>query len=161
MRYLPDDLYGQIERSMPIACVDFVPVRVDPNGLRHVGLILRDSPHGRVWCHLGGRVQYGETIRNAIRRHAEDTLGALVNLEFNPQPAYVYEWFPGSVAPTDGTVYGDDPRKHAIGLSFVVELIGQAIAKHEALDFAYFPASELPAPIWPGCFDLIDRLRLL
>jgi ADP-ribose pyrophosphatase YjhB (NUDIX family) len=161
MTYLPDELYARIERSMPIACVDFVPVLVRSDGLRQVGLILRESPHGRVWCHLGGRVQFGETIRHAIGRHARETLQVEVLLEANPQPSYVYEWFPSDVAPTDGTVFGDDPRKHAIGLSFVVEVDSNPIAQNEALEFAYFSPGNLPALLWPGCEDLLRKLNLV
>jgi ADP-ribose pyrophosphatase YjhB (NUDIX family) len=161
MTYLPDDLYAQIERSMPIACVDFVPVLVGSDGARPIGLIRRNSPHGPVWCHLGGRVQFGETVRDAIRRHARETLQAEVRIEANPQPSYVYEWFPSQVAPTDGTVFGDDPRKHAIGLSFIVEVDGNPIAQNEALEFAYFSPGDLPVPLWPGCEELLRKLNLV
>lgn len=165
MNYLPDDLYAEIERSMPIACVDFVLVRPTSGGEADVGLILRESPHGRVWCHLGGRIQRGETIRDAIRRHAEDTLGLDIAIDVNPQPDYVYEWFPKDVAPADGTAFGDDPRKHAIGLSFVLaadEIVtdGTAAPRNEALDFQYFPVTQLPTPLWPGCLELFERLGL-
>ena len=99
--YLPPDTYQLIERSMPIACVDFVLVR-EHGGRRALGLILRDSPHGEVWCHLGGRIQRGETIADAIRRHGRETLGIEPYLPLNPQPDYVYEWFPPDIAPGDG-----------------------------------------------------------
>lgn len=144
---------------MPIACVDFVPVRDAPaSGRREFGLILRDSPFGRVWCHLGGRIQRGETIAAAIRRHARESLDADVALPLNPQPDYVYEWFPPEIAPADGTAFGDDPRKHAIGLSFLVQLEGTALPRGEARDFAWF--TELPVPLWPGCLTLFERLGI-
>ncbi|WP_435526810.1 DUF4916 domain-containing protein [Microbacterium aurantiacum] len=159
MTFLPADLYARIEESMPIACVDFVPVR-EVDGRREIGLILRDSPHGRVWCHLGGRIQRGETIAVAIRRHCVDTLGLEPVLPLNPQPAYVYEWFPHSFAPTDGTVFGDDPRKHAIGLSFTIALEGDPLPQEEALDFAFFATDGLPENLWPGCRVLFERMGL-
>lgn len=159
MTFLPDALYQQIEQSMPIACVDFVAVR-NVDGCRQVGLILRDSPHGRVWCHLGGRIERSETIAQAIRRHARETVGLEPVLPLNPQPDDVYEWFPADIAPHDGTVYGDDPRKHAIGLSFVIALEGEARPANEALDFAYFPEEALPSPLWPGCRQLFARLGI-
>lgn len=159
MTFLPADLYARIEESMPIACVDFVPVR-EVAGRREIGLILRDSPHGRVWCHLGGRIQRGETIAVAIRRHSRDTLGLEPVLPRNPQPDYVYEWFPPAVAPTDGTAFGDDPRKHAIGLSFTVALEGDPQPHDEALDFAFFPTDALPGDLWPGCRVLFERMGL-
>lgn len=157
MTFVSADLYATIEQSIPIACVDFVPTREGRHG-QEVGLILRDSPFGRVWCHLGGRILRGETIRQAILRHAEDTLAVGVALPQNPQPDYVYQWFPPDIAPHDGTVHGDDPRKHAIGLSYLVEFDGAPRPREEALDFSYFPPSELPAPLWPGSEELLREL---
>jgi len=157
--YLPQELYERIEASMPIACVDFVPVQDAGDG-RRIGLILRESPHGRVWCHLGGRVQRGETLVQAVQRHAQETLAVSTELPVNAQPAHVYEWFPPDIAPEDGTEHGDDPRKHAIGLSYVVTLVGQPEPQHEALDFAYFAPDALPEPLWPGCRTLLRRLGL-
>lgn len=160
MTFLPAPLYAQIERSMPITCVDFVLVR-DVDGVRKVGLILRESPHGRVWCHLGGRVQRGETIAAAIRRHARETVGIELELPLNPQPHYVYEWFPPDLAPTDGTVFGDDPRKHAIGLSFVVPVTDSMTARDEAIEAKFFSPDALPDDLWPGCRELFTRLGLI
>jgi len=156
--YMPRDLYIQIERSVPITCVDFVPVRRDEHGCE-VGLILRDSPFGQVWCHLGGRVQRGETLADAIRRHTRETLGVEVDLGPDPQPLWVYQWFPDEFRPQTGLVAGHDPRKHAIALSFVVDLTGKRPEpRDEALDFAYYSTENLPDPLWPGCEHLIRRL---
>jgi hypothetical protein len=74
------------------------------------------------------------------------------------QPDYVYQWFPADIAPTDGTAHGDDPRKHAIGLSFVVTVDGVPSPQNEALDFDYFDVAELPEPMWPGSADLLERV---
>lgn len=158
--YLPLSLYEQIEQSVPIVCVDLVPYETDRSG-RSIGLILRESPHGRVWCHLGGRIWRGETTRDALRRHAQDTLCVDLELPTNPQPDYVYEWFPPDVAPRDGTSYGNDPRKHSVGLSYVVKINGRPQPRNEALDFGYFTAAELPEPLWPGTLDLLRRMSVL
>ncbi|MFB9647060.1 NUDIX hydrolase, partial [Microbacterium terregens] len=125
---------------------------------QRVGLILRHSPYGEVWCHLGGRIQRGETIADALRRHARETLQIDIELALEPQPVDVFQWFPAEVAPDDGTPYGDDARKHAIGLSFIVEHEGAPTPQGEALDFAYFSLDELPEPLWPGCGRLLGRL---
>ncbi|MDQ7878357.1 DUF4916 domain-containing protein [Microbacterium sp. QXD-8] len=155
--FLPADLYATIEASIPIACVDFVPIRRSDHGLE-VGLILRESPFGQVWCHLGGRVLHGETLRQAIDRHAVDTLGIPAIVDHDPQPDFVYQWFPPAVAPHDGTAHGKDPRKHAIGLSFLVEIDGEPVPRNEALDFRYVVAGALPDRIWPGSAELIAEL---
>jgi ADP-ribose pyrophosphatase YjhB (NUDIX family) len=158
VHYLPDDLYMQIEQSIPISCVDFVPIRRGEEGTE-VGLILRESPFGQVWCHLGGRVQRGETVGDAIRRHARQTLDVEIDLGPDPQPVWVYQWFPDDLRPQTALVAGRDPRKHAIGLSYVVDLTGEEPRpQDEALDFAYFPIGALPNPLWPGCEDLVCQL---
>jgi len=156
---LPADLYAQIEQSVPLACVDFVPAR-NRAGRSEVGLILRDSPFGRVWCHLGGRILRGETIGSALRRHATDTLGpaVIIDLPGDPQPDYVYQWFPPDIAPADAPVHGDDPRKHAIGLSFVVRMLGEPTPSNEAYDFAFARLDDLPEPLWPGTRGLLKKL---
>ncbi|WIM18687.1 DUF4916 domain-containing protein [Microbacterium sp. zg-B185] len=153
-------MYTEIEHSMPIACVDFVlvPPTRKAGAEQQVGLILRHSPYGEVWCHLGGRIQRGETLADALRRHARETLQIDIVLPLEPQPVDVFQWFPADIAPADGTPYGDDARKHAIGLSFIVEHEGAATPQGEALDFAYFPLDDPPEPLWPGCGRLLRRL---
>ncbi len=157
MTYLPDDVYALVEGSVPLLCVDFVPVRATQRG-QEVGLILRDSPFGAVWCHLGGRVLRGETLVSALRRHASETLDVDINVEVNAQPGHVYEWFPTELAPGDGTEHGEDPRKHSVGLSYVVGLIGEPSPRNEATAFDYFPVADLPQPMWPGSEALLSHL---
>ena len=157
MTYLPDDVYALVEESVPLLCVDFVPVREAARG-REVGLIMRDSPFGAVWCHLGGRVLRGETLVNALRRHARDTLTVDLDIDLNAQPGRVYEWFPADLAPEDGTEHGQDPRKHSVGLSYVVTLVGEPSPRNEAIAFDYFPVDGLPDPMWPGSAGLLQHL---
>ena len=158
MTFLPAEQYALIERAMPIACVDFVPVRLTVDGSVESGLILRESPFGQVWCHLGGRIQRGETVRDALQRHSIDTLGVGLLLEDDPQPRRVHQWFPDDMRPELVISHGTDPRKHAIGLSFVAELDGEPTARNEALDFQFVDAARLPEPMWPGSAKLIELL---
>lgn len=158
--FIPDDLYACIEASIPIVCVDFVLVRRADDRVVQVGLIQRTSPYGLVWCHLGGRVKRGETIAQAIRRHLGDSLhGAHIDIGPDPQPVHTYQWFPSLIAPDDDLVFGSDERKHAIGLSFVIEEAGDPRAGNgEALDFRYFAPDALPETLWPGCRGLFEKL---
>lgn len=157
MSFLPSDLYATVERSVPLACVDFVPVRMTGPSIE-IGLILRESPFGKVWCHLGGRVLRGESITAALQRHSMDSLSTTLHLTDDPQPAWVYQWFPPDLVPDWLKVFGSDPRKHAIGLSFTVMLAGEPEPRNEALDFAFFAVDALPEPLWPGCEGLFERL---
>ena len=146
MGFLPSDVYSQIEASVPIACVDFVLVRDASWGSREYGLILRESPYGQVWCHLGGRVLRGETIAAALQRHAAETVGVRLVLPRDPQPADTYQWFPATDAPTDGTPFGSDERKHSIGMAFLAQFEGQPRARNEAIRFAWYGGDTLPRP---------------
>lgn len=123
-----------------------------------MGLIERDSPFGRVWCHLGGRVLRGESIRSAILRHLRDTLSVGAELPPDPQPLDIFQWFPADITPDDVPWYGEDPRKHAIGLSFLIKIEGEPAPRNEAVRFAYFDPRTLPSPMWPGSAKLIARL---
>lgn len=160
MTFIPDDLYASIEASIPIVCVDFVLVRSEQGRACQVGLIERRSPYGDVWCHLGGRIRLGETIAHALSRHLDDALvGAAVEIGIDPQPDHIYQWFPPSLAPSSDLVHGTDQRKHAIGLSFLIEETGAPqAAQGEALDFRYFPLEKLPTRLWPGCSSLLEKL---
>lgn len=160
MVFIPGDLYATIEASIPIVCTDFILVRREGGAVTQVGLIERESPYGRVWCHLGGRVRLGETIKQAIRRHLDDAVvGARVEMGEDPQPDHIYQWFPPDLAPMPGLVVGTDARKHAIGLSYVLEESGSPLTGHgEALRFQYFPVDGLPDQLWPGCRGLLGKL---
>lgn len=121
-----------------------------------VGLILRDSPWGHRWCHVGGRVLHGESLVEAATRHIEDTLGVPPTTAAQ-EPYFVNQFFP---EPREGM--GLDPRKHAIAACFAAGYDpGGAIAvRGEALDFQWFQPEMLPtrAELWPGTDLMIDRL---
>lgn len=114
-----------------------------------------------MWCHFGGRVQFGETIEAALRRHAsENFTGVLIEIDRNPQPTCVFPWFPDHAAPSDGTAFGRDPRKHAIGLGFVLSCTGEptAIGGGESKTIDFFAKSDLPNGMWPGADKFLAGL---
>jgi ADP-ribose pyrophosphatase YjhB (NUDIX family) len=153
-----------VQRSVPIACVDLVPVRVDSKGKQEVGLISRDYPGEDrvVWCHIGGRIERTETVRDAVKRHLDETLpGATLILPEDPQPQYVMQWFPHPSDPA----FGIDPRKHAVALSFALEVSGadNATPAGEAHAFSWFTKEKVLAmsvDLWPGTLTLLHKLGL-
>lgn len=166
--WLSDETWHAIQSSVPIVCVDLVPVRLDPVGaVSAVGLIRRHLPGTRevVWCVLGGRINYGETLRSAVSRHVESTLsGATFELPADPQPAYVFQWFP-SPRDDEGVAYGIDPRRHSVGLCFVVPMSGEPVVVEggEALELGWFNPTEidrLSDGLWPGTAEVIKALHL-
>lgn len=162
MSFLPKEQYALIEQTIPLVCVDFIPVETQSDAAAtrptRLGLIRRESPFGRVWCHLGGRILRGESVRGALFRHARDTLGTSLDLPADPQPLDVFQWFPPNDTPTDVDAHGEDPRKHAVALSFLVRMTGDPRPRSEALEFQYFSPDGLPGELWPGTETLVGRL---
>src|SRR3954454_11284193 len=102
--WIHESLYSQIQLTIPIVCVDLLPLCVHTS---RIGLILRDSPHqGPIWCLVGGRVQRGETLNFAVKRHLHETLGIDV-LFAEPEmgAALIVEYLPTAVHPAP-----HDPR---------------------------------------------------
>lgn len=156
--YLSQELWETIQDSVPIVCVDLVPVRLDVTGaVTDVGFIRRTAPFrdGLVWCHVGGRVNLGESVAEAMHRHLIETLGPLARspLGPDPQPDHVAQYF-REQRPDAGYACGWDPRKHAVSLTFVVPVPEgvAAVAGGEGVEFRWIPLELLAAmkDTWPG-----------
>lgn len=163
--WLRDETWDAIQSSVPIVCVDLFPVRLDPAGsVAAVGLIRRPMPGSDeiVWCPIGGRINHGESLRAAVLRHLESTIrGGVVDIPADPQPAYVFQWFP-SPRDNEGVAYGVDPRRHSVGLCFVVPVDGEPVVVEggEALEFAWFDFTDIEAvadEVWPGTIQAVRR----
>ena len=99
-----------------------------------------------MWCHLGGRVRRGETIRAALVRHLTSTLEDVqVDFPVDPQPARVVQYFPADVPVDAGLRHGVDPRQHAVALVFAVELSGHpaVVPGGEAMDFRWWTLDQV------------------
>jgi len=136
-----------IQRRFPVVCVDVLPIRFSGrarNSVEAVGLILRETPHqGRRWCLVGGRLLYGESLSNAVRRQIRETLGPRAHpvLKRGQQPLYVAQYSPSGKKP-----FALDPRQHAVGLTYVVEIKGVPQASGEAIRYEWFNLDLLPSP---------------
>jgi ADP-ribose pyrophosphatase YjhB (NUDIX family) len=137
--------WKRAQETMPIPCVDVVPVRLDASGkIEKIGLIFRDTPHqGERWCIVGGRLWRNETLAGAITRQLRETLGPGIGfaLDADPQPDYVSQYFP-----TAREVGGIDPRQHAVTVVYVIPLTGEPVPGGEATDFRWFDPTQLPGP---------------
>jgi colanic acid biosynthesis protein WcaH len=88
---IPEELYYQILRSLPIACVDVVIIS---NG----GALLvkrKDPPAPGQWWVPGGRVIKGETLKETARRKALEEVGLLCHV--------------GPLIETSETIFPDGP----------------------------------------------------
>jgi ADP-ribose pyrophosphatase YjhB (NUDIX family) len=146
--WLAADDWAWVQSTMPIACVDVLPVRLGRDGrsVERIGLIHRDTPHqGRRWCLVGGRLWRNEPFHAAAARQLRETLG--LDLAFEPvapdrQPDHVVQYF--TTDRPDGLL---DPRQHAVTLVFVVPIVGgEATPAGEALEFRWFAPDRLPPP---------------
>jgi ADP-ribose pyrophosphatase YjhB (NUDIX family) len=171
--WIDAETWRRIQAVVPIVGVDVLPIRRGPGSegasgrTEAVGLILRDTPQGsRRWCLIGGRLRYGESVSAAIARPVRETLGRAVRctLPPRPQPLYVAQYAPSDTAPPEFDA--SDPRQHAIGLTYALELVGSAVPSGEAYAFEWFPADRLPAPERFGFHQdrvvaaCIERLRV-
>ncbi len=146
-RRLDPQKWNEIQQSVPIACIDVLPLQLSDGNhgtIERVGLILRETPHqGRRWCLVGGRLCWNESFPEAISREIRDALGDQVRVKLREdiQPDYVAQYF--TVSREGG---GVDPRQHAVGLTFCVPIHGKVNPRGEAVSFAWFYCSQLPAP---------------
>ena len=123
--------------------MDLLPVRLDERGrVSSIGLIVRRVPlRGPAWCLVGGRVRYSETLAEARTRQVATTLGSVIACTtlLGGQPATVAEYAPGG-----SPRFGWDPRKHATGITYLVELEGVPVPQGEVLDLrGFLPGSGL------------------
>lgn len=143
--WLSEDDIEIVRGRMPVVYVDVVPVRIDDSGcLTHVGLLLRMMPDGTISrAIVGGRVLFGELVRDALVRHIEKDLGtlALPQIPVSPAPFTIAEYFP------DPTKTGfHDPRQHAVSLAYVVPIAGLCEPADSSLDISWVTPHEVLAP---------------
>ena len=135
---IPEDLYLQITKSIPILCVDLVFRR------GHETLLIERSipPCKGMWCLIGGRVLYGEQVLEAVKRQALQEAGLEIKVE-----SYI-----GFYDRPDR-----DSAKHSISLTFLVtpKEGGELSSGPEADDIRWFDAETCPAELG---FDHLEML---
>lgn len=137
--FLPEDLYETITKNTPIVCVDIIPIKKTEKW--QAGMIRRatGSQAGKLTI-LGGRIYHSEKIDDAIRRHLKTDL-SIDNFAHSShcseeKPFMVQQYFMKDQA--DINEYGFDPTKHALALTYLVEIDEQTIIpKNEASEFAW------------------------
>lgn len=143
--WLSDDELEAVRGQVPMVYVEGVPVRVDHLGrIEKVGLLLRAQADGIVSrAVVSGRVQFGESVRDALWRHLSKDLGphADAQLPVGVAPFTITEYFPDA-----GQSGFHDPRQHAVALGFVVPCSGECAPAQDALDLAWLSPAETLSP---------------
>ena len=143
---LTDEEYAFVTNAVPIVCIDLIPVR-QQDGQWQVGAIIRatGSQTGKVAL-IGGRVQHGEHLDQAIARHLAEDL-QVTDYSFHPgnevsRPFYVQQY---DHAATSEPPYGFDPSKHSIGLTYLIQLGSEPKPRNEASAFTWIGQADIPA----------------
>ena len=140
----PEDM-DWVRARMPIPYINAVPVHLGTDGLpSRIGLLLRSMADGTLGRELvGGRIKHGETIREALLRHAENDLGSLAmpDLPLTLVPFHIAEYFP-----EPGKSPFVDPRQHAVALCYILPVRGQCAPRHDALSLDWLTPQELTRP---------------
>lgn len=149
--WLDDDELELVRRRVPMVYVEAIPVRVDASGwVEHLGLLLRANDEGVMTrTFVSGRINYGESIREALLRHLEKDLGAMALPQLPPSiaPFTIAEYtpFPWSRL--------TDERQHAVSLVFLVPVSGECDPRQDALEISWLAPEEALDP------DLLDELE--
>lgn len=143
MTYLPQKLYDQIVGSIPIICVDIVPVN-SKNGKKYFGVIERKTgPEAGKLALIGGRVYKDEKIIDAIKRTLVNDLSvdrfSFYKCEVS-HPIVVEQYM--NTDEIEGN-YLYDSTKHAISLIYAINIDQAKIKpKNEASDFLWINGVE-------------------
>ncbi len=79
-RWIPDELFQQIQRNIPVACVDLLVLRKHAGTVETLLIKRKIYPEQGKWCLIGGRILKNEYTKDAIRRQAQEELGLSVKI---------------------------------------------------------------------------------
>ena len=129
------ELYKQIRASMPLASVDILAV--------HKGRLLlmrRVNEPGRgVWFVPGGRIRYGETLKEAMLRELEEETG-LTPVGFEAKGSMCHFW----------------SDAHYVTTFFRVDVTGDVVRMDDEHN-EYMWVSELPDGVHPLVREMAER----
>lgn len=140
-KWIPEDLFNTIQKTMPIVCVDLLILKKNKNNEIETLLIKRKIyPEIGKWCLLGGRIIKGELTKKAIKRQAKEELGVSIKI------------IPPWNDTTPFAAYNDpdsDKQKHFVVLTFPVTLTKGTLNKYgpEFSEARWFPIQTLPKNI--------------
>ena len=146
MAYIEDKLFAQIVKHCILPCVDFIPVQKKGNKY-YIGLILRATgPEAGKYCLMGGIIQKGETVSQAIDRHLRKDIN-IKKFNFYQDidefhPLFVQRYFQKKISPL--TNYGYDPTKEAFTPTYLIQIASKPKPMQEAKEFVWFSKDQIP-----------------
>ncbi len=134
--WMSDEEYQLVTSLTPIPTVNLVILRGEKKK-REVLLIVRKTGYAKgSWCMIGGRVFIGETLEDAIQRHAMDlAIRVRILSPFSPN-------FPSYIDDRDD----QDKTKHPCSIIYPAEIVsGKVRAEGEEYKgYKWFALDKLP-----------------
>ncbi len=115
---IPEELYKEIHKNMPLICVDVI-LKTEDNG---VLMIKRDKEPARSqWWIIGGRINKGETLEDCARRKVQEEIGLTLNGMKLIKSGYetIFERDP----------FGHGEGTHSINTCYLAEISNEELAK--------------------------------
>src|SRR3989344_2190168 len=114
-------VYELFEKGIPIICTDGIAVRHSSDGEIEAMAIRRNTLDKGKLCSVGGRIFYGESVEEAVRRHFMSDLGCNIR-PLTPwwTPFFVLQTRPIAEGPKKD--FGFEPSKHGVSLYHLVAL---------------------------------------
>lgn len=159
MTWLSETKWREVQGLVPILCVDVLPWTKSVDGGPPRGFLIRrrDERGDLGWTLVGGRVNLDETLDDAVGRHIRSTLGSDVTWApvDTSRPCLAAQYFR-----TKHPGHGFDPRKHAVSLTYLVEIDGSVHVGGEAHGGEFFPLDQPPSDAEVG-FSQAGVIRTL
>lgn len=173
---LPKAIWSLRKSLGVVACADSFAVR-RKDGVWEGGVIRRGTgPYAGKLALIGGVVALGETVEEALRRHWRTDLGVEITLPIGWRTPLEIAQYAPKVNGSNRPDFGDEPTKHALASTHLVEIVGGDSARlhfgendggQEACDLCWFSLENIPAyeewgydmgPVFRRCMALVPRL---
>ncbi|MEK7479491.1 MAG: hypothetical protein AAB634_03100 [Patescibacteria group bacterium] len=153
--FWPDEVYGLMTEISVIPCVDCLLVRQDQGKFPELGFSIRNTGFyaGKKWMAAGGRINRGESLSGALKRHVKTDLGLEIRLapglEWNV-PILVSQHGPEVFDLDAGEFAGDERSKCCTSNTYLVVrkrgkvVLGEKHGGKESGGVVWCPADALP-----------------
>ena len=153
--FWPDEVYGLMTEISVIPCVDCLLVRQDQGKFPELGFSIRNTGFyaGKKWMAAGGRINRGESLSGALKRHVKTDLGLEIRLapglEWNV-PILVSQHGPEVFDLDAGEYAGDERSKFCVSATYLVVAVGENVVLgekaggQESAGLVWYAANALP-----------------